>query len=104
MLDPPEVVTKKVRKAEAVPQKIEGNGMLALAEFVLLPVSALKTGKKELKIERPDGQEPLVYTDVKQMNDDYQNDVVCSQIHHQPKPTAHPCPIQTKTNSYLCSS
>ncbi|KAM7196217.1 hypothetical protein V8F33_006329 [Rhypophila sp. PSN 637] len=80
LLDAPEVVTKKVRKAEAVPQKVEGNGMLALAEFVLLPVSALKGGKKELKIERPDGQEPLVYTSVQQMNEDYQNDVLTPQL------------------------
>ena len=53
-------MTKKVRKAEAVPQKVEGNGLLALAEYVLLPVAALKTGKKELIVERRDGEERAV--------------------------------------------
>ncbi|KAK3326795.1 tyrosyl-tRNA synthetase [Apodospora peruviana] len=83
LLDAPEAVAKKVRKAEAIPKVPEGNGMLALAEYVLLPVSALKSedGKKaELKIERPDGQEPLVYTDIKQMNEDYRNDVLTPQL------------------------
>jgi len=50
--------------------------MLALAEYVLLPVAALKGGKKELIVERRDGAEPLVYTDVQQMNEDYKNDIV----------------------------
>ena len=58
----------------------EDNGLLAFAEYVLLPAAALK-GKKELTVDRSrDGLEPLVYTSVDQMNDDYKKDVVCQQL------------------------
>lgn len=60
----------------AVPQVTEENGLLALVEFILLPAAALK-GRKEFRVERLDGLEPLVYTDTKQLHDDYKNDVVC---------------------------
>lgn len=79
LLDPPDLVAKKVRKAECVPKVVEGNGVLALIEFVLLPGSGLKTGKREFIIERErDGLEPLVYTDIKQIQEDYRNDIVSS--------------------------
>ncbi len=76
LLDPPEVVAKKIRKAEAFPQVVEGNGVLAFVEFVLLPASGLK-GKREFRVDRErDGLEPLVYTSISQIQDDYKNDVV----------------------------
>lgn len=79
LLDPPELVAKKVRKAECVPKVVEGNGVLALIEFVLLPGSGLRNGKREFIIERErDGLEPLVYTDIKQIQEDYRNDIVSS--------------------------
>ena len=40
LLDPPEIVTKKIHKAEA-PRIIEGNSVLAFTEFVLLLAAAL---------------------------------------------------------------
>jgi tyrosyl-tRNA synthetase len=46
-------------------------------EFVLLPAAAL-AGNKEFRVERRDA-EPLVYTDIQQLKDDYANDVVCYQ-------------------------
>lgn len=59
--------------------------MIALVEYVLLPAADLK-GKKEFRVERRD-QEPLIYTDIKQLEADYQNDVVCDAL-----PTARvPC-------------
>lgn len=71
------MVTKKVKKAFAAPKEIEGNGVLALVEYVLLPVSGLKKGKREFVVERErDGLEPLVYTDVAQLHEDYRNEVV----------------------------
>jgi tyrosyl-tRNA synthetase len=77
LLDPPEVVSKKIRKAEAAPRVIEGNGILAFAEYVLLPAAALK-GRREFRVERErDGLEPLVYTSIDQMHEDYKSDVVC---------------------------
>lgn len=78
LLDPPEVITKKIRKAEAAPRVIEDNGIIALVEFIFLPASALK-GKKEFKVERRD-DDPLIYSDIQQLKDDYAKDIV--RIHN----------------------
>ena len=76
LLDPPDVVTKKIKKAVAAPQVVDENGVLAFVEFVLLPASSLR-GKRGFTVDRErDGLEPLVYTDISQMHDDYKNDVV----------------------------
>lgn len=76
LLDAPDVVAKKIRKAECVPKEVEGNGVLALVEYVLLPVSGLKAGSRSFKVERREG-EPLVYSDIQKVHEDYRNDVVC---------------------------
>jgi tyrosyl-tRNA synthetase len=60
----------------AVPKETEENGVLALVESILLPAATLK-GKKEFRVERRDGLEPLVYTDIKQIHEDYKADIVC---------------------------
>ncbi|PWY94243.1 tyrosyl-tRNA synthetase [Aspergillus sclerotioniger CBS 115572] len=78
LLDPPESVSKKIRKAEAAPRVVEENGVLALVEFILLPAAALK-GIKEFRVERRDA-EPLVYTDIQQLHDDYKNDILTPQL------------------------
>jgi tyrosyl-tRNA synthetase len=80
LLDPPEVVTKKIKKAVAAPKIVEENGVLAFVEFVLLPAAALR-GNREFRVERErDGLEPLVYTAIDQMHDDYRNDVLTPQL------------------------
>jgi tyrosyl-tRNA synthetase len=66
---------KKIRKAQAAPRIVEDNGVIALVEFILLPAAALK-GRKEFRVERED-QEPLMYTDIKQLEEDYKNEIVC---------------------------
>lgn len=53
---------------------IEENGIIALVEFIFLPASGLK-GKKEFKVERRD-DEPLIYSDIQQVKDDYAKDIV----------------------------
>jgi tyrosyl-tRNA synthetase len=78
LLDPPEAVSKKIRKSEAPPRIIENNGVIALVEFVLLPAAAL-TGKKEFRVERRDS-EPLIYTNIQQLKDDYVNDTLTPQL------------------------
>ncbi|KAE8361795.1 hypothetical protein BDV27DRAFT_147522 [Aspergillus caelatus] len=78
LLDPAESISKKIRKAEAAPKVVEDNGVIALVEYVLLPAAGLK-GKKEFRVERRD-QEPLVYTDIKQLEEDYRNDVLTPQL------------------------
>ncbi|KAI1491725.1 hypothetical protein F5X96DRAFT_630157 [Biscogniauxia mediterranea] len=80
LLDPPEVIAKKLKKAEAAPKVVEGNGVLAFIEFVLLPASALK-GKREFRVDRErDGLEPLVYTSIEKIHEDYKNDVLTPQL------------------------
>lgn len=80
LLDPPDVIAKKIRKAVATPKVIEGNGILAFVEYVLLPAAGLR-GKREFHVEREqDALEPLVYTTIAQMNEDYQNDVLSPQL------------------------
>ncbi|KAL5338812.1 hypothetical protein BJX70DRAFT_388377 [Aspergillus crustosus] len=78
LLDSAEVISKKIRKAEAAPKVVEENGVLAIVEYVLLPSAGLK-GKKEFRVERRD-QEPLIYTDIKQIHEDYRNDILTPQL------------------------
>ncbi|KAL4802055.1 hypothetical protein BDV18DRAFT_65892 [Aspergillus unguis] len=77
LLDPPEVISKKIRKAEAAPKVIEDNGVIAMVEYVLLPAAGLK-GKKEFVVERRDA-EPLVYNDIEKLKEDYVNDILTPQ-------------------------
>ncbi|KAG5934008.1 hypothetical protein E4U53_000797 [Claviceps sorghi] len=80
LLDAPEVVAKKIKKAIAAPRVVEDNGVLAFVEYVLLPAAGLKGGKREFKVERDrDGLEPLVYDNITQMQEDYKNDTLTPQ-------------------------
>lgn len=80
LLDPPETVAKKIRKAHAAPQVVEENGLLAFVEFVLLPAARFR-GNGEFRVDRErDGLEPLVYTDIEKMREDYKNDVLTPQL------------------------
>ncbi|OIW35306.1 tyrosyl-tRNA synthetase [Coniochaeta ligniaria NRRL 30616] len=81
LLDTAEVVTKKIRKAVAAPQVVEENGLLAFVEYVLLPASGLQSGKPTFTVERErDGLEPLVYTAIGKMHEDYKNDTLTPQL------------------------
>ena len=76
LLDPPDVVEKKIKKAKCVPKEVEGNGVIAFMEHVIFRAIALRSnGKPELVVERRD-QEPLVYTSMEKMKDDYTADIV----------------------------
>ena len=76
ILETPEVVKKKLKKAYAAPKEVEGNGLISFVEYVLIPVSALKTeGKGNFLVERREG-EPLVYENIETLKDDYKNDIV----------------------------
>jgi tyrosyl-tRNA synthetase len=58
----------------------EENGILSFTEFVLMPASALKGGKKKFTADRSrDGLEPLVYTEAK-IQEDYKNDVLTPRL------------------------
>lgn len=73
-----ESVKKKIKKAYATPRETENNGVLAFAQYVLLPASALKNGRPEFRVPRDrDGLEPLVYGNIETMIEDYKKEVVC---------------------------
>jgi len=75
VLDTPELVKRKLKKAFAPPKQVEENGVLSFVEYVLLPAGELRHGTPKFVVERREG-EPLVYTDIKQMHKDYENDIV----------------------------
>lgn len=78
LLDPPDVVRKKLRKAFAEPKVIEGNGLIAFVKYVLLPAGALKHGEPYFAVERRDA-EPLIYKDIEKLQEDYANDALSPQ-------------------------
>ena len=86
VLDPPEIVTKKLRKAHAVPKEVEGNGVISFVEYVLLPVSALNNnGSAKFVVERKSKsdqpqQEPLVYSSIETLKSDYASDILTPQL------------------------
>jgi len=78
LLDPPDVVRKKLKKAFAEPKIVEGNGLIAFVKYVLLPAGALKHGEPYFAVPQREG-EPLVYRDIEKLQNDYANDVVSPQ-------------------------
>ena len=79
VLDAPAVVTKKLKKAFAVPKEVEGNGILSFVEYVLLPAGILRSGTPRFVVERREG-EPLVYEDISKMHQDYKEDILTPQL------------------------
>ncbi|GKZ30487.1 hypothetical protein AbraIFM66950_009261 [Aspergillus brasiliensis] len=81
LLESVDSIKKKIRKAQAAPKETDNNGILAFVQYVLLPVATLKTGKPEFRVSRErDGLEPLVYTNIEKMHEDYRNDILSPQI------------------------
>jgi tyrosyl-tRNA synthetase len=78
VLDNPDAVKRKIKKAFALPKIIEENGILSFVEYVLLPASYLRHGEPKFVVERRDA-EPLVYTDIAQMHADYKEDILSPQ-------------------------
>ena len=80
LLDTPEEVTKKLRKAFCAPRQVEGNSVIAFIEHVIFRVQSLKTGgNPSLSVERRDG-EIVVYKDILKLKEDYENDILTPQI------------------------
>jgi len=79
LLDDPETVAKKIKKAEAAPKVTEGNGLIAFVEYVLLPLARMKGG--EFTVDRSrDGLEPLAYTKIEQLREDYEKETLSPQL------------------------
>ncbi|KAL8738309.1 MAG: hypothetical protein Q9181_000898 [Wetmoreana brouardii] len=83
LLDPPNVVEKKLKKAHCAPKELEGNGIIGFVEYVLLPVNGLKSGGKgKFVVERrkPEDGEPIVYEDIATLKADYEADRLTPQL------------------------
>jgi len=82
LIDDETTVRKKLKKAFCPPKQVEGNGVLAFVEYVLLPASALRSPDNKPRFavplrDRP--EQPLIYTDIKAMHEDYANDILQPQ-------------------------
>ncbi|MCJ1473413.1 hypothetical protein MMC13_002064, partial [Lambiella insularis] len=82
ILDTPEVVRKKLRKAHAAPKEVEGNGIISFVEYVLLPVSQLRDGGHgRFVVERTGGEgEDLIYQTIEALKEDYRADRLTPQM------------------------
>jgi tyrosyl-tRNA synthetase len=78
VLDDADVVKRKLKKATAAPKVVEDNGVLSFVEYVLLPAGHLIHGEPKFLVKRRE-QEPLTYTNILQMQEDYRNDVLTPQ-------------------------
>ncbi|KAF2268496.1 tyrosine tRNA ligase [Lojkania enalia] len=78
LLDTPDVVRRKLKKAVCTPKEVEGNGVLSFTEYVLLPASTLQYGTPKFIVPRRDA-ETLVYTTIDEMNRDYAADILKPQ-------------------------
>ncbi|KAK9859761.1 hypothetical protein MYU51_014057 [Penicillium brevicompactum] len=78
LLDTAEAVAKKIKKAECFPKIVEENGVLSIVENILFPAAVLN-GHGEFRVERRDA-EPLVYTSIAQVKEDYAKDLLTPQI------------------------
>ncbi|KAF4415912.1 tyrosyl-tRNA synthetase [Fusarium acutatum] len=80
LLDAPEEVTKKLRKAVCAPNRVEGNDVIAFIEHVIFLVESLKTGgKPRFTVETRDGEAP-VYEDISKLKEDYKSDILTPQM------------------------
>ncbi|KAF4548923.1 Tyrosine--tRNA ligase [Elsinoe fawcettii] len=81
VLDGPDLVKKKLKKAFAQPKIVEENGILSFVEYVLLPAGVLKGGQPKFVVERREGEgEALIYSDIKEMHEDYEADILTPQL------------------------
>lgn len=81
ILDTADAVKKKLRKAFAKPAEVEGNGIISFVEYVLLPMSVLRSedGQGSFVIERGEG-DALVYHDIESLKSDYKAERLTPQL------------------------
>ncbi|CZT47222.1 probable tyrosyl-tRNA synthetase [Rhynchosporium secalis] len=79
VLDDPAAVEKKLKKAKCVPKEVEGNGVIAFVEHVIFRALALKNSKPTFTVARREG-EPLLYTSVAKLKEDYTADILTPQL------------------------
>lgn len=83
LLDPPDVVKNKLKKAVCPPLEVQGNGVYSFVEFVLFPISQLSSanGKGSFKVDRDEKWGgPVTYENIEQLKLDYMADKVVSSF------------------------
>lgn len=81
LLDPPDIVKNKLKKAVCPPLEVEGNGVCSFVEFVLFPISQLASadGKGSFTVNRDEKWGgPVTYETIEQLKTDYLADKVLS--------------------------
>ncbi|KAG9237602.1 tRNA synthetases class I-domain-containing protein [Amylocarpus encephaloides] len=80
LLEAPDKVKTKLKKAKCVPKEVEGNGVIAFVEHVILRALALKKDHDgKFTVERND-QEPLIYESAEKLKGDYAADILTPQL------------------------
>ena len=82
LLDEPATIQKKIAKAFCAPGKVEGNGILAFIQHVLLPYSQLQfpDGKTTMSVVLKDQTEPTVFRSFSEISAAYEADQLTPQI------------------------
>ena len=87
LLDGPEVVNTKLKKAHCAPKEAEGNGVLSFVEYVLFPIAQL-TGKNVFHVPRPEKHGgPVDYTSFEDLKAHYLAGDVTLPFNFHPTPT-----------------
>ncbi|KAG8527221.1 uncharacterized protein KY384_008651 [Bacidia gigantensis] len=83
LLDDAATIQKKISKAVCAPRQVEGNGILAFMQHVLLPYSQLQSfdGKTSaIQVTLKDGVEPTALTSFAEVKEAYNADELTPQI------------------------
>lgn len=74
LLEEPKQVKKKIASAFAAPGNATDNGLISFVEYVVLPISEIKTGESKFFIDRPEQYGgPLSYSDIESLKKDYES-------------------------------
>ncbi|KAH8676611.1 tRNA synthetases class I-domain-containing protein [Tricladium varicosporioides] len=80
LLDSPEAVAKKLKKAKCVPKEVAGNGVIAFVEHVIMRALSLHPDlDSKFVVERKDA-EPLIYESAEKLKEDYIADILTPQL------------------------
>ena len=80
VLEESSVIQKKMKKAYAAPKEVDGNSLIGLVQYVLLPISELKEGSQGKFVINRGEDSPLNYTDIEALKNDYRGDIVSPSL------------------------
>ncbi|KAF2235437.1 putative tyrosyl-tRNA synthetase, cytoplasmic [Viridothelium virens] len=82
LVDDPETIRKKIAKAYCAPRELEGNGLLAFIQHVLLPYSQLQSqdGKAAITATLKDQSDPTTFTCFAEVVIAYESDLLTPQL------------------------